>query len=425
MKNYEQFIKDFSLLISANSVQSTATEGAPFGRGVADAFDAFKKICSNMGFSVIDYDGYMGEVYFPSTNGEGEPFGVIGHLDVVPAEGDWHTPPFTLTKKDGVFYGRGVQDDKGPTLACLYAVKELLDEGFTFKRPLRFFIGLDEESGWDDVEYFLTKSTFPIEGFSPDGNFPVTYAEKGVNRVVFTIPYKGLATKISGGTVANAVCDYATAKVKIDDELIKKHGLKVNADGVVESFGKSAHGAKPHLGKNAIRALLKYVSELDGGVFDKIVKGLFDDEIGIFKISNDVGNVTISPNIIKQTDEAVELLCDLRIPAKIDTADVIKALDKVGEKYALVSSKKPHYVDENGALVQGLLSAYNKVTGEDAKPYSCSGATFASVFKSGVAFGPEFENEDGAIHEPNEYIKEETLIKCFNIYKQALKNILC
>jgi hypothetical protein len=260
---------------------------------------------------------------------------------------------------------------------------------------------------------------------SRQSGLPVTYAEKGVNRVVFTIPYKGLATKISGGTVANAVCDYATAKVKIDDELIKKHGLKVNADGVVESFGKSAHGAKPHLGKNAIRALLKYISELDGGVFDKIVKGLFDDEIGIFKISNDVGNVTISPNIIKQTDDAVELLCDLRIPAKIDTADVIKALDKVGEKYALVSSKKPHYVDENGALVQGLLSAYNKVTGEDAKPYSCSGATFASVFKSGVAFGPEFENDDGAIHEPNEYIKEETLIKCFNIYKQALKNILC
>ena len=426
MKNYDQFIKDFSALIGAKSVQTEKVDGAPFGEGVAKAYSVFKNICNKMGFDVIDYDGYIGEVYFPSDgNCEGEPFGVIGHLDVVPAEGDWNTPPFTLTLKDGVFYGRGVQDDKGPTLACLYAVKELLDEGYKFKRPLRFIIGLNEESGWQDVDYFLTKSTFPKEGFSPDGNFPVTYAEKGVYRVVVSIPYKGSATNISGGTVVNAVCDYASASVKIDDTLIKKHCLKVADDGRVESFGKSAHGAKPHLGKNAIRGLLAYISDLDGGVFDNVVKGLFDDGLGIFKIASEVGSVTISPNKIKQTDSGVELLCDLRIPAKVDVKTVLNALDNLGEKYTLISSRDPHYVEKNGALVQGLLSAYNKVTGENAEPYSCAGATFASVFKSGVAFGPEFEGEDGAIHEPNEYIKEETLLKCFAIYKEALKTILC
>ncbi len=425
MKNYDEFKKDFADLIATKSVQAEMVDGAPFGKGVADAFTVFKNICNKMNFSVIDYDGYMGEVYIPSAGGKGEPFGIIGHLDVVPAEGKWNTPPFELTLKDGVFYGRGVQDDKGPTLACFYAVKELLDEGYAFKRPLRFFIGLDEESGWADVDYFLTKSDFPTEGFSPDGNFPVTYAEKGVYRVLFTIPYKGVATDIVGGTVVNAVCDLATATVKIDEELIKKHGLKVADNGRVESYGKSAHGAKPHLGKNAIKPLLNYISELDGGVFDKIIKGLFDDEFGIFNIGSEVGTVTISPNIIKQSSDGVELLCDLRIPAKVDVEKVLKTLDKIGEKYQLISSKNPHYVDENGALVQGLLSAYNKVTGENAEPYSCAGATFASVFKSGVAFGPEFINEDGAIHEPNEYIREETLLKCFAIYKQAIKNILC
>ena len=190
MKEYGQFIKDFSALMEAKSVQGEPKDGMPFGQGVADAFNVFKRISHDMGFTVIDYDGYMGEVYIPSDNGDGEPFGIIGHLDVVPAEGAWNTPPFALTLKDGVFYGRGVQDDKGPTLACLYAVKELLDEGYKFKRPLRFFIGLNEESGWRDVDYFLTKSSFPNEGFSPDGNFPVTYAEKGVYRVIFKIPYK-------------------------------------------------------------------------------------------------------------------------------------------------------------------------------------------------------------------------------------------
>ena len=50
------------------------------------------------------------------------------HYDVVDAEGerdDWATDPFRLTARDGNLYARGVSDNKGPTLAAIYAVAEL------------------------------------------------------------------------------------------------------------------------------------------------------------------------------------------------------------------------------------------------------------------------------------------------------------
>lgn len=40
---------------------------------------------------------------------------------------DWTTRPFHMTSKDGYLYGRGTSDNKGPILAMLFAVKELLD----------------------------------------------------------------------------------------------------------------------------------------------------------------------------------------------------------------------------------------------------------------------------------------------------------
>ena len=44
------------------------------------------------------------------------------------------TRPFDPVERDGMLYGRGSQDDKGPMLASLFAVKALMDAGVKFKK---------------------------------------------------------------------------------------------------------------------------------------------------------------------------------------------------------------------------------------------------------------------------------------------------
>eukprot|EP00889_Picochlorum_renovo_P002229 jgi/Picre1/29259/NNA_004651.t1 len=52
-----------------------------------------------------------------------------GHYDVQPAmEPDWSHYPFELHAKDGYYIGRGVSENKGPILAFIFAVREMLEE---------------------------------------------------------------------------------------------------------------------------------------------------------------------------------------------------------------------------------------------------------------------------------------------------------
>lgn len=79
-----------------------------------------------------------------------EIFGILSHLDVVPAQDEeWQTPPFELKQKEGWLYGRGVSDDKGPCLAAYYALKMVLDAGFTLNQKVRLIYGTDEENNWE------------------------------------------------------------------------------------------------------------------------------------------------------------------------------------------------------------------------------------------------------------------------------------
>ncbi|CAL8463359.1 g2893 [Coccomyxa elongata] len=75
-----------------------------------------------------------------------------GHYDVQPAmEREWATDPFEVAAIDGYFYGRGTSDNKGPILAFVYAVKEMLKEGRTRNGSLpvnvAFVFEGEEENG--------------------------------------------------------------------------------------------------------------------------------------------------------------------------------------------------------------------------------------------------------------------------------------
>lgn len=419
MKNYNQFINDLSTLISINSEKTPSVIGKPFGEGVAKALETFLGIARRMGFETINYDNYMGEVRF----GNGQEIGIIGHVDVVPAGTGWDTPPYQLTKKGDTYYGRGLSDDKGPLLVCLYALKELKDSNKPINKTFRLFVGCDEESGWQDVEYFNKHHSFPEYGFSPDGNFPVSYSEKGMAEITFTLPKLKGFSYLSGGTVVNAVCGTATAvadEKNIDKNLLEKYGLTLDGNKII-SVGKSAHGSQPQLGVNAMVNLFKYFREFNEDV-DTIINLLTTNFLQ--GLENEQGKTTLSGGLLFEDQKGVHITFDLRVPAPLTFLDAYSVLDKFGIPYTVAIRHEPVMVSKDGWFVNALISAYNSVMNENLSPVSMGGSTFARAFRKGCAFGMEFPNKSCGIHEPNEFTTEKYIRDSYKIYLTAFENLI-
>lgn len=84
-----------------------------------------------------------------------------GHYDVVPADtkaGNWQSDPFKLKGKDGYLYGRGVSDNKGPIIAALYAVSDLL-QNRELDSDIVFVIEGEEESGSRGFQDTIRRNT--------------------------------------------------------------------------------------------------------------------------------------------------------------------------------------------------------------------------------------------------------------------------
>ena len=89
-----------------------------YGEGVKQAVDQALALCESLGFRTRN-DGYRtawAEI------GSGDPLtAILVHLDVVPVGSGWAHEQGEIC--DGNLYGRGVTDDKGPAVACIYAIE--------------------------------------------------------------------------------------------------------------------------------------------------------------------------------------------------------------------------------------------------------------------------------------------------------------
>ena len=121
--------------------------------------------------------------------------------------------------KDGMIYGRGSSDDKGPAVASLYALRCVRELNFPMKHKVRLILGTAEETGCSDIEYYLKKESTPPMVFSPDGDYPILNTEKGQLRPDVTAHFAPCGAMpriraIDGGLVLNAVPPEAEAVVE-------------------------------------------------------------------------------------------------------------------------------------------------------------------------------------------------------------------
>lgn len=428
-------VKTLERLISVPSYNQPAEEGAPFGKGIRNALDEMMKICDELGFKTYkDPDGYYG--YAEVGSGD-KIFGVICHLDTVPA-GDlvkWKHNPFKGTVINDAVYGRGSQDDKGPGIAALYAVKALMDQGYHFNQRIRFIYGTDEEILWRGIAEYNKKEAPIDSGISPDAEFPLIYAEKGLQQSYLVGPGTD-QLKLNLKNAFNAVPDSAVYDGPKQDEVkatLDKHGFEYTSDGnSITVIGKSVHAMMAPEGTNAVLRLAIALDDVfDFKPLDFLGKLFKEDATGsnvLGDVRDESGQLTFNISSLEINEDETRMQIDLRIPVTVDRDNLLAKLSKqvaaYDLKYVHFDYLAPLYVPKDSKLVQTLMEVYKEQTGDvDAEPQISGGATFARTMNNCVAFGGMLPTTPDYMHQVNEQWPLPDMYKAMEIYAQAIKKL--
>ncbi len=427
------------------SVEGAPEPGAPYGIHVRRSLDHVLETARNLGFHTENVDNHLGWCEY----GEGEEMiAVLGHLDVVPAGDGWTRDPFggEITP-DGRIWGRGTMDDKGPSIAALYALAALRDSGLPLKRRVRLLFGCNEETGSADVKYYLSHGgEAPVMGFTPDGEYPVINGEKGIINASFSHSYTQTGElkllSIQGGTAPNVVPAAAWAKLSCSPELaarlarLKAPKVTITATdyGIfVEAQGISAHGSTPGQGENAIGRLLLALDTLplSGELSDTIhflaqTLGMETDGVSAgIALQDDIsGSLTLNLGTLQADEHKLSLKINYRYPVTKTYADCGPAFNAKFAAAGFTLDSEVHkeklYVPENSQLIQTLMQVYRNQTGLAGSPKSIGGGTYAKLLPNTVAFGPIFPGDEVREHKPDEFIEISSLMKTAQIIAAAM-----
>lgn len=446
----DELISELQQLIQIESVldEQNASENAPFGEGPLRALQFMLKKGEEQKLLTKNVDNVAGHIEM----GQGdELLGILCHVDVVPASGDWTYPPFKGQIVEGKLYGRGAIDDKGPTMAAWLAMKMVNDARIPLNKRVRMIIGSDEESGFRCVDHYFEKEEMPTIGFAPDADFPLINAEKGIATIEFSqtskIEKDEQLLLFKSGKRTNMVPDFAEAiieNVSSNIEISFQNFLeknqtegtlkKENNKYIVSIKGKSAHAMEPEKGRNAAVLLSKFLANhlttLASKDFVSFIVDVFDQDIhGKFlklDYSDDIsGPTTLNPGVVSFNKEQggsiqVSMRYSVSYPFEEKITVAQKELSRKAFALDVISNSAPHYVSEEEELVQTLLKVYQHYTGDKTKVLSTGGGTYARTMKKGVAFGMLFPGEPDVAHQKDEFVVIENLIKSAAIYAEAI-----
>ncbi len=431
----EQYLNSLQTIISYPSVLNEGENGTPFGQAIQDVLEKTLELAQELGFQTyIDPEGYYG--YAEIGQGE-ELLAVLCHLDVVPAGDlkDWQTPPFEATIVGDYLVGRGVQDDKGPSLAALYAVKSLLDDGIQFTKRIRFIFGTDEETLWRCMNRYNQIEEQADLGFAPDSSFPLTYAEKGLLQVKLHGPgWDDLP--LQAGQALNVVPDKATYAGHRLEELLpvldQSEVQYSQTEDSVTVLGVSKHSKDAAEGVNAIVGLAESLSLIQPHpALLFIADAVGEDATGeaLFGPISDEPSGDLSFNLATLVidQEQSEIGIDIRIPVLADKDALVARLQEIAASYQLEYEEfdylAPLYVPLDSPLVSSLMAVYQEETGDKTPAMSSGGATFARTMGNCVAFGALFPGAEQTEHQANERAKIDDLYAAMEIYREAIQRL--
>ena len=304
---------------------------------------------------------------------------VMAHLDVVPT-GDlklWNTDPWKVEEKDGVLYGRGVEDNQqglvSAVFAALYYQKNKIKPGHSVKL---LFVA-DEECGSAFGIIWLLKNRNPFK-----------------KQDLILIP--------DGGDSEGRTIEIAEKNIL---------WLKIHVQG------KQTHGSRPDSGNNACLAACDLSLKLNTleKFFDKI-DDYFEPNYSTFQPTMRLKNVD-GVNIIPGEDT---FYMDCRILPCYPLAEVLKKVDeccKTVEKtygvkidYEPVQKSESPATSENAPVVKKLAQAIKNVHGLEAKCIGIGGGTVGAELRREGYDAVVWSTLDDMAHQPNEYCKIDNII---------------
>lgn len=436
---YEEAVKTLGEVIAIPSVhdESSKSEKMPFGKEVENALSYMAKKGQELGFKVDRCDNYVTELSY----GEGDQtFDIYAHMDVVPVKKEnWVHEPFKMTIDNDIIYGRGSSDDKGPGIACLYAVKALMDNNRLGGYKLRFLFGGNEERDSLCLEHYFHKLNkgYPTIGFSPDADYPLIYGEKSIYsyKATYDVDLKEVKS-FSLGDALNIVLAEADCELVADERVLKellatykeKHPeVKISyQDGHLKFIGVPYHGSMPYNGVNAGLHMLNFLGHLYNikrlrDIYDDYhdgrgegFKGNFNDQYFDCSTYN-VGKITFD-------NKHVTIYVNCRFPAGLKVSDIIKNITlNTGSEVELLGGSEGFVADPKSPFVTKLLASYQEETGDYAsKPLAIGGGTYSRESKNTVAFGAQFPGRDYKMHGDDEFFPVSDFYANMQIYAHAI-----
>lgn len=448
----DRLISAISRLVAVKSVKGPAQPGAPFGPGPKAVLEEALALAEELGFATENYHDRVGLV---DLNGADTQLHILAHLDVVAEGTGWNTDPYTCVEKDGMLYGRGVSDDKGPLCAALMAMVAVKDLGGA-RKNVKLVMGTDEESGSEDIAYYYAREPYAPYSFTPDADFPVIHIEKGPYRPEFgaSWPVEAALPRVAslkGGFRHNVVPPEAECSIlgltaaqvqEVCAQVTAATGATLTASdteggAAIHCAGKNAHAASPDDGINAIQALLEALAllPLADCASTRALRSLhelfpFGDNrgkgLGIAQSDSESGELTLNLALLTLTATGFQGKFDARCPLCANEFNCKGVCEENFKRHGISILGDPdmasvHCVSADSPLVRTLLRCYSMYTGaEDPKPIAIGGGTYVHDIPGGVAFGCDFPGFDPKMHSANEQASVDNLLLSAKIFTQAI-----
>ncbi len=352
--------------------------------------------CQELMANILASAGFTNEsmVFEDTTNlwsrrGNSDPvFCFAGHTDVVPP-GDlshWATPPFEPTIIDGKLFGRGAADMKGSLAAMLAATTRFVKDYPDHQGSIAYLITSDEEGPFIN----------------------------GTTRVIDTLEARN--EKITYCIVGEPSSSHQVADVI-------KNGRRGSISGELVIKGKQGHVAYPDHVKNPIHLAMPALAELSQEHWDDGNEYFPPTSFQLSNIQSGTGATNVVPG-------ELTAWFNLRYSTELNDDIIVERVTALLDKHQLnydikwTFNGKP-FITEQGSFLTAVREAV--VETMQAQPeISTSGGTsdgrfIAPTGAQVIELGPC----NGTIHQINECVGCDELIKLVDIYYASLVKVLC